>query len=162
MKSFNLLEAIRVVKENERTATQSYADAANSIQDPNGKALFEQLCEFEKYHYEQLTALEKSLEEKGEYIQYDGKEFPLPPVFEIKAAQNIGGKSIMQIITEARELEKEAERAYAELATQITDPQGQSMFTKLSEEEHIHYRILSDAYWTLNNLGVWKWSRPDL
>ena len=162
MSTSNLLDAIRVVKENERRATQSYADAANTITDPMGKALFENLSEFEKYHYERLTTLEKSLEEKGEYIEYDGREFPLPPIFEIKAAQKIDHKSIMQIITEARELEKESERAYADLASQITDLQGHAMFIKLSEEEHIHYRILSDAHWTLNNLGVWKWSRPDL
>jgi rubrerythrin len=81
MSTANLLEAIRVVRENERRATESYADAANRIPDPMGKALFENLSAFEHYHFERLSALVKSLEEKGEYINYDGKEFPLPPLF---------------------------------------------------------------------------------
>jgi hypothetical protein len=30
---------------------------------------------------------------------------------------------------------------------------------RLSEEEHNHYRILNEAYWVLNDLGIWKWTR---
>jgi rubrerythrin len=156
----NLLDAIRVVKENERIASASYADAAQKIGNPMGKKLFEQLSEFEKFHYEQLTALETSLEEKGDFINYEGKEFPLPPIFEIKAAQEPSTKSVMTIISTAMDLELQAEKAYADLAAQTTDPRGHEMFSRLSEEEHKHYRLLLDAYWTLNNLGTWTWSRP--
>lgn len=160
MSTPNLLDAIRVVKENERIASESYAGAAQKMRNPMGKELFEQLSEFEKFHYEQLTALEKSLEENGDFINYEGKEFPLPPTFEIKAAEEPNQKTIMEIISEAKELEKQTELAYADLAAKLSDPQGHEMFSRLSEEEHIHYRILTEAYWTLNNLGVWKWSRP--
>lgn len=160
MNAKDLLEAIRVVKENERIALESYAAAAKQISVSIGQVLFEQLSEFEKYHYEVLTALEKSLMEKGEYISYEGKEFPLPPIFEIKAAQEPNQKSIIKIVAEAKALETEAEKAYADLADKITDPQGHKMFLRLAEEEHNHFRILSEAYWTISNLGVWKWSRP--
>jgi rubrerythrin len=155
-----LLEAIRVVKENERIASESYAAAAKKMNLMIGKELFEQLSEFEKYHYAQLTDLENSLEENGNFITYGGKEFPLPPKFEIKAAKEPNKKSVMQIILEAKELEKQTENAYADLADQITDPLGHEMFSRLSEEEHNHYIILSEAFWNLNNSGVWKWSRP--
>jgi rubrerythrin len=155
----NLLDAIRVVKENERIASQSYADAAKTIRHQMGKELFTQLSEFEKYHYERLTNLEKSLKEEGNFISYEGKEFPLPPTFEIKAAQEPNQKSVMKIISEAIDLEKQAEKAYIDLAAQLIDPQGHRMFIRLSEEEHNHYRILTEASWSLNDLGVWKWSR---
>ena len=56
-------------------------------------------------------------------------------------------------------MEKQAEKAYADLAAQVTDAQGHKMFIRLSEEEHNHYRILNEAYWTMNELGVWKWTR---
>ena len=160
MSTPNLLDAVRVVKENEKRASESYAGAALVITQPMGKKLFEWLSEFEKFHYEQLTALETALEEKGDFINYEGKEFPLPPIFEIKAAQEPSTKSVMSIISAAIDLERQAEKTYAELAVQTTDPQGHEMFSKLSEEEHKHYRLLLDAYWTLNNLGIWKWSRP--
>jgi rubrerythrin len=65
----------------------------------------------------------------------------------------------MTIIVQAMDLEKQAEKAYADLAGQTTDPQGIKMFIRLSEEEHNHHRILLDTYWSLNNLGTWTWSR---
>jgi rubrerythrin len=160
MSTTNLLDAIRVVKENERIASASYADAAQKVSNPIGKDLFEQLAKFEKFHYDKLTALEASLETKGDYISYEGREFPLPPVFEIKAAQEPNSKTIMSIIKSAMDLEKIAEKSYAELAAQIEDPKGHAMFYKLADEEHNHWRLLSEAYWNLNNLETWKWSRP--
>jgi rubrerythrin len=160
MSTTNLLEAIRVVKENERVASESYADAASKIGFERGKELFEQLSEFEKFHFEQLSALEKSLEEEGNYINYEGKDFPLPPMLEIKAAKEPNKKSVMKIISEAMELEKQAETTYADLAAQISDPRGHEMFLRLSEEEHNHYVILSEAFWSLNNFGTWTWPRP--
>lgn len=160
MSNSNLLDAIRGVKENERIASASYADAALKVSNSMGKQLFEQLAEFERFHYEMLTALENSLEVKGEFINYEGREFPLPPVFEIKAAQEPNTKSIMSIITAALDLEKQSEKAYADLSAQTRDPIGHDMFYKLSEEEHKHWRILREVYWTLTNLGTWKWSKP--
>ena len=160
MTTHSLLDAVRVVKENERIATQNYADAALRIENPVGKSLFEELSKFEAYHYEQLTALEKSLAASGDFINYQGREFPLPPVLEVKAAEEPNSKSLMDIISQAIDLEKEAEKAYADLANQVEDPQGYEMFTQLSEEEHKHFRLLTDAYWTLSNFGVWKYERP--
>ena len=159
MNTTNLLDAIRIVKQNEKVAKERYAEAAKTIRHPMGSELFTQLSNFEQYHYERISELEKSLMDSGDFISYEGKEFPLPPQFEIKAAQEPNRKSIMTIISEAIALEKTAEKTYADLAAQITVPQGRQMFIRLSEEEHNHYRILNEAYWTLNDLGTWKWSR---
>ena len=160
MSNTNLLDAIKVVKENERIASETYAAAAQKISNPMGKQLFTQLSAFEQFHYDKISALEKSLQEKGTYIIYTGKDFPLPPLFDIKAAQEVYRKSVMSIISDAIALEKQAEKTYADLAALVDDPEGHAMFGRLSEEEHNHYRLLNEAYWTLNNLGVWKWSPP--
>jgi len=154
MNTPNLLDAVRVVKENERIAMETYANAAKRI--PATRQLFEQLSEFEKYHYERVTALEKSLEEKGDFIDYEGKEFVLPPKFEVKFAEEPGQQSIMKVISEAIKLERAAQKAYADLAAQLTDPRGHKMFIRLSEEEHNHFMILLEAYWSLNQTGVWN------
>ncbi len=111
MSTTSLLDAIRVVKENERIASKSYAEASKNISNPIGIELFCQLSEFEKYHLKQLIALEKSLLEKGDFIDYEGKVFPLPPKFEIKAAKEAKPKKRDGIITEALELEKQAEKS---------------------------------------------------
>lgn len=160
MSTPSLLDAVRVVRQNEREASDQYAKAAKMITNPGGKALFEELAKFEQFHFEQLSALVVSLEETGEYINFKGKEFPIPPTFEIKAAQEPNLKSVMKIISEAMNLEKEAEQEYAELAIKAEDPLGYEMFRKLSADENVHWRILLDAYWTLTNLGTWKWSKP--
>ena len=159
MNTPNLLDAVRIVKENERLSVESYANAAKKI-NSLGKKLFEQLSEFEKYHYERITALEKSLEESGQFINYKGKELILPPKLEIKFAEEPDNKSLMEIISEARKLERKAEKAYSNLAAQLEDPQGHEMFVRLSEEEHKHFEILSEAFWSLNQTGVWKYSSP--
>ena len=159
MNTPNLLDAIRIVKENERLASLTYANAAKKT-NPLGRELFIQLSEFEKYHYDQLTALEKSLEESGQFINYQGKALILPPKLEIKFAEVPELKSLMEIITEAKKIEKQAEKAYADLADQLEDPQGHAMFVRLPEEEHMHFLLLSDAFWSLNQTAVWKYSRP--
>jgi len=156
----SLLDAVRVVKENEKLATQSYAEAAKKIDNPLGKHLFEELSKFEAYHYEQLTALEKTLTASGDFIDYKGREFPQPPVLEVKAAKDPNSKSEMAIISQAIDLEKEAEKAYSDLANATADLQGHEMFIKLSEEEHKHFRLLTDAYWTLSNFEQWNYTRP--
>ena len=155
----SLLDALRVVIQNERLASDSYAEAAQLISTSSAKQFFEELAKFEQFHFEQLSGLATSLEETGAFIDYQGKEFPSPPLFEVKAAQEPNMKSVMKIIAEAMELEKEAEREYADLALQAEDSQGYEMFRKISTEENIHWRILLDAYWTLTNLGTWKWSK---
>ena len=156
MVSANLMDAIRIVKENERIACESYLESSKNLTNPLAKELFEQLSKFEKFHFDKITALEKSLLETGKFIEYEGKEFPLPPVFEIKAAKEPNKKSVMQIVSEARELELKAEKTYASLADEIPDQQGKDMFKKLSSEEHNHYLILSKAYWSLNQTGKWS------
>jgi rubrerythrin len=159
MTTTTLLDAIRVVKENEKIASERYADAANKIQNSMGCMLFAELSSFEKYHLQKLTALEKSILDSGNFISYEGRAFPLPPKFDINSAEDPEKKSVMRIITEAIELERTSEKAYTDLAAQVSDPYGHRMFLRLSEEEHNHYRILTEAYWTLNDLGIWKWTR---
>jgi rubrerythrin len=160
MSTSTFMDALRVAKENERIANESYAGAALKARNPYARELFIQLSEFEKYHLEKLTALEKSLQESGEFMQYEGKGFPLPPVFEITAAKKPDQKSDMAIITEARELETQMQEGYASLAVQAPDGRGKDMFNKMAEEERKHWFILNDAWWSLNDTGEWKWTRP--
>ena len=160
MEKTSLLEAIRIVKENEKTAADFYANAAKKAGHQAGKDLFTQLSEFEQFHYAKLTLLEKSLGEKGEFVSYEGRrEFPVPPKLGPKPVDEPNHQTVINTINQAMELEKLAERAYADLAAQISDQQGHDMFIRLSEEEHKHYRILNDAYWSLSNLQGWRWGQ---
>jgi rubrerythrin len=160
MSTSSLMDAIRVAKENERNATESYAGAAQKARNPFARELFVKLSKFEKYHLEMLTALERSLQESGKYIQYEAQGFPRPPSFEITAAKKPDQKSDIHIITEARELEEQMQKGYASLAAQAPDGPGKDMFNRMAEEEHKHWLILNNAWWSLNDNGEWKWTRP--
>lgn len=153
-----LLEAVVAAKENERIASVFYADSATRISNPMGKKLFEQLDLFERYHYEKLSALEKNLREKEAFIKYEGREIPTPPRITIAADQDPNNLSVIAIIKKAIELEAVAERTYLQLAEETSNPDGHYMFSRLSEEEHLHYHILKEAYWSLNNSGQWEWT----
>jgi len=159
MNTSSLLDAIRVVKENERFASASYWEAARKIQHPAGKFVFEELSRFEQYHYERLTNLERALEYEGHFIEYEGKEFPLPPALEVPAVKDPDQKDVLTIINQAIELEENAKKVYAELADQIDDPQGRQMFKRLADEEYKHFMLLIEAYWSVSYLGDWRWMR---
>lgn len=154
----NLLDAIQIAMEAEQKAAAFYADAAQETANPLGRRLLEQLAEFERHHYNKLAALEESLRDEGAFIGYEGKELSFPAPGEVEDIEEANKKSAMGIITTALDVEQEAEKRYAALAEQTSDPAGRSMFKRLAEEEHTHYRILRDAYWSLNNRGVWTWS----
>jgi rubrerythrin len=158
METKNLLDAIRVVKNNEKLAAEFYGNAAKTTGSAMGSELFNQLRDFEQFHFARLTVLEKSLELKGEFIYYEGRDFPLPPTIAPTATEEPHQQPVIHIILEAMELEKKAEKAYADLAAEINDQEGHAMFRKLSEEEHKHYRFLTEAYWNLSNFKAWKWS----
>jgi rubrerythrin len=152
----SLLDGIRLAKENEKAAADFYASAGKTSGNPGAKKLFEELTEFEKIHYERLAALEESLKQDGQYISYAGKDFVVPPSLVIRLPELPDPASVMKVITEAVDLEARAETAYNKLAELTADLQGHDMFLKLAEEEHRHYRLLQDVYWTLNNRGEWK------
>jgi len=159
MNTSSLLDAIRVVKENERFASASYWDAARKIQNPAGRFVFEELSKFEEYHFARLTALEKALEADGQFIDYEGKEFPLPPALEVPAVKDADQKDVLTIINQAIELEENAKQAYTDLAAQIDDPRGKQMFERLANEEYKHFLLLIEAYWSVSYLGDWRWMR---
>ena len=155
--ALNLLDAIQMAMETEQKAATFYADAAQEAANPLGRELFDQLAEFERYHYRKLADLEKSMRDEGAFIEYQGRELTLSVPSEVDSKES-NKMSVMEIITLAIHAERDAEKRYTTLAEQTADPDGRAMFKRLAEEEHTHYRILSDEYYNLNNHGVWVWS----
>jgi rubrerythrin len=153
----SLVDAIQIAMEAEQKAAAFYADGAQKTGNPAGKSLFEQLAEFERYHYQKLSELKQSLRDRGTFIEYEGRKL-LPPAHEVQATEDPSKMSMMSIITVAIETEREAENRYVALAGQTVDPEGRAMFDKLAKEEHNHYRVLGEVYWNLNNRGTWNWT----
>lgn len=157
--NLNILEAIQIAKQAEQKAEAYYADAAQKTKHPVGRQLLERLAGFERHHYEKLVELERSLRDDGAFIEYEGMELRVDAPSEVRVAGDASAETAMGVITMAIDVEQQAEKRYLSLAEQTNDPRGHLMFERLAEEEHEHYRVLRNVYWSLNNQGIWAWPK---
>lgn len=157
-----LEEALDIAMDAELKAQAFYAQAAVEVQDPQGHDLLGRLAAFERYHYEQLTKLAQSLEEDGQYIEYEARTVdqfaPLAGSGEAAGTSVEEIQDVPAILSTAIANEKIAGERYRTLAEETRDPRGQDMFRKLANEEMIHQRILEDEFFSLSNKGVWGWA----
>ncbi len=152
------LKAIRVAIEAEKEAFQAYSKAAKRTKNPKGRDMFQQLSEFEMNHYQKLTGLLKSLQEKGEWILYQGtplKKKAIP----LKTEKPKGNEQLtdMDALRMAIREEKKALAYYRSIAELTRDPRGRDMYKRLADEESLHERLLNDQYYSLRNTGLWSW-----
>src|SRR4030042_963818 len=145
------LKAIEIAMKAEREASQFYSKAAKMTKNPKGKDMFQQLSEFEMNHYQRLKGLLKSLEEKGEWILYEGtslknKKIPL------KAEKPKGQEQLTDLdaLKIAIREEKKARAYYRSMAELAKDPRGKDMYKRLASEEALHAQVLNDQYDTPN------------
>jgi rubrerythrin len=144
--------------EAEMNAYQAYSKAAKKTINPKGRDMFRQLSEFEMNHYQKLKDLLKSLQEKGEWILYEGttlkrKAIPLK-IGKPKGQEQLTDMDALKIAT--RE-EKKAQAYYRSMAELTGDPRGRDMYKHLASEEALHEKLLNDQYYSLHNTGLWSW-----
>ncbi len=158
----NVLEAIKIAMQAEKTARAFYLDAKDKVSAPDAQDLLLQLATYEQYHYDKLAMLYDSLSQDKGYLTYTPPDIALP-----HTSGNIEGgrttpernlETIVQVLGTAIDAEKLARNRYEELAEQTADPEGRAMFQKLAGEENLHYRILSDELYHLSNRGLWVWA----
>ena len=116
------VKAIKVAMEAEKEAYQNYSKMAKKTRNPKGRDMFQQLSEFEMNHYQKLKDLLKSLQEKGEWILYEGtnlKKKTLP----LKAEKPKGQEQLtdMDALKIAIREEKKAQAYYRSMAELTRD-----------------------------------------
>jgi rubrerythrin/ribosomal protein S27AE len=152
------IKAIRVAMETEKEASQTYAKAAKMTKNPRGKDMFQQLSEFEMNHYKRLKDLLKSLEEKGEWVLYEGTSLKKKKI-PLKTQTPKGQEQITDLdaLKMAIREEKKAQVYYRSMAELTKDPKGKDMYKRLAGEEELHEKLLNDQYYSLHNTGIWSW-----
>ncbi len=156
--SKTVLDAIDLGMDEEKKASDFYAEAAAKLPAGSGKTLFTQLSEFELGHYKALADLKASLTGESCYITYESAL--LEPVGVAGGPVQLEGdvqKTILDILTIGIRNEKKAGQAYRELAAEIEDPNGVAMFEKMAKEEDQHARILEDQLYDVKNKGELVW-----
>ncbi len=152
------LKAIRVAIEAEKEAFQAYSKAAKRTKNPKGKDMFQQLSEFEMNHYQKLTGLLKSLQEKGEWVLYGGTSLKKKAIpLKMEKPKGLEQLTDMDALKIAIREEKKALAYYRSLAELTRDPRGKDMYKRLADEESLHERLLNDQYYSLHNTGLWSW-----
>jgi len=152
------IKAVQLAMEAEKDAYQVYSKAAKMTKNPKGRDMFQQLSEFEMNHFQKLKDLLKSLQEKGEWILYEGttlkkKAIPL----KTKKPQGQEQLTDMDALKIAVREEKKAQVYYRSMAELTKDPRGRDMYKRLAGEEALHETLLNDQYYSLHNTGVWSW-----
>ena len=158
----NIMDALKIAMEAEEQAREFYLEAKKKISDPDARNMLAQLADFEQYHYDKLAVLWDSLDQEKGYITYTPPDIALPRISQDfeggRATKERNLTTVTDVLGTAIDAEKAAHFRYTELAEQTTDPEGKAMFRKLAQEEHFHYRLLSDELYHLSNRGLWVWS----
>ena len=152
------IKAVKIAMESEKGAYQNYSKMAKKTKNPKGRDMFQQLSEFEMNHYNKLKTLLNSLQEKREWILYEGttlKKKPIP----MKAEKPRGQEQLtdMDALKIAVREEKKAQAYYRSMAELTKDARGKDMYKRLANEEALHEKLLNDQYYSLHNTGVWSW-----
>jgi rubrerythrin len=160
----SLAQSVRLAADAEQKSMDFYRNAAKNASNQVVERLFNGLADFEKLHYDQVIELTLSLQKEGKFLFYEGCSLTIPEqsAIELPAeaieAFDATKLSLMDIVTAAQNLETGLSKSYADLANQVTDPDGKAMFRQLAKEEQQHLRLLTEVYWNLNDLGVLAWS----
>jgi rubrerythrin len=162
-KDLSLAQSVRLAADAEQQSADFYRNAAQEASNETLKRLFNGLADFEQAHYDQVIALTLSLQKEGKFLFYEGCALSIPAQSaievspEARKALEATKLSLMDVITAAQNVETHASKSYAELANQVSDPDGQAMFRQLAKEEQQHLRLLTNVYWNLNDRGVLEW-----
>ncbi len=161
-RNLRLADALEISMDAELKAQAFYTQAAQEVRDPPGRDLLGRLAAFEQYHYQKLAELARSLQEEGQFIEYETRS--VDQFAPLSAGGEAAGTLLEQmadtagILSRAIENEKKAGERYRTLAEETADPKGQAMFRDLANEEMIHQRILEDEFYSISNRGSWGWS----
>ena len=155
--SKSVLDAIDLGMEAEKKAAEFYAGAAAKIGSGPGAELFRQLSDFEQGHYRALSELKNSLEGNQCYITYESALMDSSGLEGSTKLDEAIKKDILEILNLGISNEKNAARAYRELAAEIEDENGKAMFEQMAKEEDQHARILDDQLYDLKNKGELVW-----
>jgi rubrerythrin len=139
-------------------AYQAYSKAAKKTKNPKGRDMLQQLSEFEMNHYRKLKDLLNSLQDKGEWILYEGTSLKKKAI-PLKTEKPKGQEQLtdMDALKIAVREEKKAQVYYRSMAELTQDPRGRDMYKRLANEEALHEKLLNDQYYSLHNTGLWSW-----
>jgi rubrerythrin len=145
------LAALQMAIQTEIDGHSFYKKFAEQTEDPAARAMFERLAQDEAMHLDLLRDVKATLEEHGEWAEYEG--LPLPtvegaPIFSReRVEQNIVAyTSDLSALRVAFLIEKDAVDFYRNAAQETGDPNGKRIYLDLVRMEESHLALLQGEY----------------
>lgn len=162
------LTALEKAMEIERQGEAFYKEAAERIQDPMGKAVFQTLAKDEIEHLHLLQAEYETIYNEKEWMELDQARVcePQTPleVFPDKrdAALMIHADATdLDALELAMKLEDEGYNLYVKAGAETNDPKGKKVFDFLAKQENSHYAFLQKTYEYLTTKGAWYFDEEE-
>ncbi len=145
------LAALQMGIQTEIDGHSFYRKFAAQTEDPDARAMFEQLARDEVMHLELLRNVKAMLEESGEWAEYQGSpQVPVEgaPIFSReRVKQNVVAyTSDLSALRLAYLIEKDAVDFYRRAAWGTDDPNGKRMYLDLVRMEEGHLALLQGEY----------------
>lgn len=145
------LAAVQMAIQTEIDGYTFYQAFAERIEDPNARAVFEQLALDEVMHLELLRNTKAMLDDSGQWIEYvevDVRAVKGAPIFSRERVKEnvVAYTSDLSALRMAYLIEKDAVGFYSRAAEQTDDPKGKQMFLDLAKMEQGHLDLLEGEY----------------
>jgi rubrerythrin len=145
------LAALQVAIQTEIDGYSFYQKFAAQTEDPGARVMFERLAQDEVMHLELLRNVKATLEEKGEWAEYQGVSLPPvegAPIFSRERVEQnvVAYTSDLSALRVAYLIEKDAVDFYSRAARETDDPNGKRIFLDLVKMEQSHLALLQGEY----------------
>ena len=162
------LTALEEGMEVERQGEAFYKEAAEHVQDPMGKAVFQTLAREEVQHLRILQAEYEAIHSNKEWIELDEAKAwePTTPLklFPDKrdAALIIpADASDVDALELAMKFEEKGYNMYVKAGAETDDPKGKELFDFLAKQENMHYAFLQRTHEYLTTEGAWYFDEQE-
>jgi rubrerythrin len=162
------LTALDKAMEVERQGKAFYEEAAERVQDPMGKGVFQTLARDEVEHIRLLQAEYDAIQSEKDWMELDEAKVcePGTPVKVFpdkrKAALIIPKKAKdLDALKMAMDFELKGYEAYVQAGKETDDPKGKQVFEFLAKQENSHYVFLQKTYDYLTTKGAWYFDEQE-
>jgi len=162
------LTALEKAMEIERQGEVFYQEAAEHVQDPMGKAVFQALARDEVEHLRLLQVQYEKISQDQEWLQLDEAKVcepgtPLKLFPNKRDAKLVIPKdaSDLDALKLAMDFEAKGYERYVKAGAETDDPRGKEVFKFLAEQENSHYAFLQKTHEYLTTEGAWYFDEQE-
>ncbi len=162
------LAVLKEAMEVERQGEAFYEEAAEHVQDPTGKAVFQTLARDEVQHLRMLQAEHEAISSHRDWIGLDeARAYELSRPLKLFPDKREASLVIPAAATDehalelAKKFEDKGYTMYVAAAADAADPRAAELFEFLAKQENSHYAFLQKTHEYLTTEGAWYFDEQE-